>query len=55
MCNTAHSDDSFSRLSLGVDPAKLSRQVAAILANQVGDASSREQRFSSLPSRYAIN
>ena len=55
MCNNR----AFGRFVLtfepGSRPGELPRQVAVILANQVGDALSREQQFSSLRSRHAIN
>jgi hypothetical protein len=39
----------------GSRPRKLRCQVAVILANQVGDAVSREQQFSSRQRRVAVN
>jgi len=39
----------------GSRPGELRRQVAVILANQVGDALSREQQFSSRRRRVAVN
>jgi GAF domain-containing protein len=43
------------RFEQGSRPSELRRQVAVILANQVGDALSREQQFSSRQRRFAVN
>jgi len=49
---TVRLDGSFARPSREVDPAN---RAAVILTNQVGDALSREQQFSSRQRRFAVN
>jgi hypothetical protein len=54
-CDTVRLDGSFLTFEPGSRPRELRRQVAVILANQAGDALSREQQFSSRRHRVAVN